>query len=135
MKWADFVFPPINLWCYPKQYEDYKMQNEETTVKPVVPAVSTPFIYPPIPPATPTVKPVWKQKENNTQVGGDHYKNMVVQPWEVMASIMTREEFIGFLKGNIIKYTMRDGKKEDAHEDAEKAKHYMAKLAEVQKNV
>ena len=112
MKWADFHLNPINLWNYPKQYEDYKMQNEETTVK-----------------------PVWKQKENNTQVGGDHYKNMVVQPWEVMASIMTREEFIGFLKGNIIKYTMRDGKKENAHEDAEKAKHYMAKLAEVQKNV
>ena len=103
------------------------MQNEET--------MSTPFIYPPIPPATPTVKPVWKQKENNTQVGGDHYKNMVVQPWEVMASIMTREEFIGFLKGNIIKYSLRAGKKLGANDDGHKAKHYMDKLAEVQKNV
>ena len=35
MKWADFIFPPINLWCYPKQYEDYKMLNEETTVQPM----------------------------------------------------------------------------------------------------
>ena len=112
MKWADFVFPPINLWCYPKQYKDYKMINEETTVK-----------------------PLWKLKAASKQVGGEHYKNMAVQPWEVMESIMTKEEFLGFLKGNIIKYTMRDGKKENTHEDAEKAKHYMAKLAEVQKNV
>ena len=114
MKWADFIFPPINLWCYPKQYEDYKMINEETTVK-----------------------PLWKYKqvENTIQVGGDHYKNMAVQPWEVMEAVLPKEEFIGFLKGNVIKYSMRDGKKENAHEDAEKARHYMAKLIEVQRDV
>ena len=21
--WADFKFPPVNLWCYPKQYKDW----------------------------------------------------------------------------------------------------------------
>lgn len=21
--WADFKFPPINLWCYPRQYKDW----------------------------------------------------------------------------------------------------------------
>jgi hypothetical protein len=133
MKWADFYFPPINLWCYPKQYEDYKMHNEETNFKPgFVRTTNGETIM--ITEET-TVKPVWKQKENNTQVGGDHYKNMVVQPWEVMASIMTREEFIGFLKGNIIKYSLRAGKKLGANDDGHKAMHYMAKLAEVQKNV
>ena len=41
------------------------------------------------------------------QVGGSHYKTMAVQPWDVMESLLTREEFIGCLKGNIIKYAMR----------------------------
>ena len=97
-----------------KKYEDYKMITEETTVK-----------------------PLWKYKqvENTIQVGGDHYKNMAVQPWEVMEAVLPKEEFIGFLKGNVIKYSMRDGKKENAHEDAEKARHYMAKLIEVQRDV
>ena len=51
---------------------------------------------------------------NIMQVGGTHYVSMAVQPWEVMEAVMTREEFIGFLKGNIIKYSMRQGKKEDS---------------------
>jgi hypothetical protein len=37
---------------------------------------------------------------------------------------------MGFLKGNAIKYALRDGKKDGAVYDAEKARHYMAKLAE-----
>ena len=23
VSWPDFKFPPINLWCYPKQYKDW----------------------------------------------------------------------------------------------------------------
>ena len=65
------------------------------------------------------------------QIGGQHYKDMGVQPWAVMESVLTHEEFIGFLKGNIIKYSMRAGKKDS--DDAGKAKHYMLKLAEVQR--
>jgi hypothetical protein len=47
-----------------------------------------------------------------------------------MEMILTREEFIGFLKGNIIKYSMRQGRK-DGSDDANKCHHYIAKLAEV----
>jgi hypothetical protein len=65
------------------------------------------------------------------QVGGTHYVSMPVQPWEVMESVMTREEFVGFLKGNIIKYSMRQGKKEDS-DDVGKLQHYIAKLKQVQ---
>ena len=65
------------------------------------------------------------------QVGGVHYKEMPMQPWEVMEHVLTRAEFVGFLKGNIIKYSMRAGKKADS-DDAAKAKHYAAKLAEVE---
>ena len=66
---------------------------------------------------------------DNEQVGGDHYKTMGMQPWEVMESVLTHEEFIGFLKGNIIKYAMRNGRKDS--DDAGKARHYKKKLNEV----
>jgi hypothetical protein len=69
---------------------------------------------------------------DDVQYGGSHYKEMPVQPWDVMETVLTHAEFIGFLKGNIIKYSMRQGKKGDADLDAQKAKHYMTKLREVQ---
>lgn len=67
---------------------------------------------------------------NDVQVGGSHYKDMPVQPWEVMEAVLTRQEFIGFLRGNVIKYSMRAGRK-DGSDDAAKARHYMQKLNEV----
>jgi hypothetical protein len=67
---------------------------------------------------------------NDLQIGGQHYKAMEVQPWDVMEAVLTDEEFIGFLKGNIIKYSMRAGRK-DGSDDAGKAKHYMMKLRQV----
>ena len=67
---------------------------------------------------------------DDLQVSGNHYKDMPIQPWHVMESVLTHEEFVGFLKGNIIKYSMRQGKKDSP--DAEKCKHYMQKLKEVE---
>jgi hypothetical protein len=67
---------------------------------------------------------------DDLQVSGTHYKDMSVQPWAVMELVLTSDEFEGFLKGNIIKYTMRAGRK-DGSDDAGKAKHYMQKLKEV----
>jgi hypothetical protein len=69
-------------------------------------------------------------KANDIQVGGSHYKDMPMQPWDVMEAVLTHEEFIGFLKGNIIKYAMRQGKKQET-DDAGKGHHYKQKLAEV----
>ena len=48
-----------------------------------------------------------------------HYHG-VVEPIELMQSILTPEEFKGFLKGNAIKYAFRAGRK--AGESAEKDK-------------
>jgi hypothetical protein len=62
-------------------------------------------------------------------VGGAHYVEMAIQPWEVMQLVLTHEEFVGYLKGNIIKYSLRQGRKES--DDAGKAKHYMQKLEEI----
>jgi hypothetical protein len=67
---------------------------------------------------------------DNGQVGGDHYKQMPMQPWTVMQMVLTDEEFIGYLKGNIIKYAMRAGHKPDS-DDGGKAEHYRQKLLEV----
>ena len=64
------------------------------------------------------------------QVGGTHYKDMSVQPWTVMEAVLTPEEFIGFLKGNIIKYSMRQGRKDS--DDGGKALHYLQKLEEME---
>ena len=71
------------------------------------------------------------KRADDYQIDGDHYKTMEMQPWEVMESVLTPEEFVGFLKGNVIKYAMRAGRKEGT-DDAEKARHYAQKLAEFQ---
>ena len=68
-------------------------------------------------------------KADDIQAGGSHYKDMGVQPWTVMQALLTREEFIGYLKGNLIKYGMRQGKKDSP--DAEKWHHYNMKLKEI----
>ena len=60
----------------------------------------------------------------------EYYKNMVKQPWDVMEEHLTPEEFVGFLKGNYIKYKMRAGLKEGS-DDQLKALHYCEKLDEV----
>ena len=65
------------------------------------------------------------------QVSGNHYRDMPVQPWSVMESVLTHEEFKGFLKGNIIKYSMRAGRKPGS-DDAGKAAHYQQKLKEIE---
>jgi len=66
---------------------------------------------------------------NATQVGGDHYKKLAVQPWDAMQSWMTPEAFKGFLHGNVIKYIARD--KGSKYQYLCKAQHYLTKLLEV----
>lgn len=69
-------------------------------------------------------------KADDLQIGGDHYKNMGIQPWKAMESWMSPEEFRGFLKGNSIKYLARCNAKGGV-EDVKKARHYIDKLVEV----
>lgn len=63
----------------------------------------------------------------NTKHYDEHYASMVgLEPIELMQLVLSLPEFVGFLKGNIIKYTLRAGKKqgEAAEKDAAKAKRY-----------
>ncbi|CAK0756478.1 hypothetical protein CCP4SC76_2780008 [Gammaproteobacteria bacterium] len=65
----------------------------------------------------------------DTQVGGKHYLKKI-QPWDAMEAWMSREQFIGFLRGNVIKYIARCDDK-GGIEDLRKAEHYLNKMIEV----
>lgn len=67
---------------------------------------------------------------DDRQVGGSHYKDMPVQPWAVMEAVLERHEFLGYLRGNIIKYSMRQGRKEGS-DDGGKLQHYIDKYKEM----
>lgn len=61
-----------------------------------------------------------------TQVGGNHYKNFVIEPLEFLS-----KNKIPFAEGSIIKYILR--KKENRLQDLEKAKHILEYLIELEK--
>lgn len=65
---------------------------------------------------------------NDEQVGGRHYIDKPIQPWDyIIANKM------GYLEGNIIKYVSRY-KEKNGVEDLIKAAHYLDKLIEVTRN-
>lgn len=66
---------------------------------------------------------------NEKQVGGDHYKQKGVQPWDYIIA-----NNLGYLEGNVVKYVTRH-KDKGGIQDLEKARHYLDKLIEVEKNV
>jgi hypothetical protein len=64
------------------------------------------------------------------QVGGSHYKDMNVQPWDVVDT-WSREQQIGYYRGGALKYIMRMGSKDQSATEIAKGKHYLEKLLEV----
>ena len=60
-----------------------------------------------------------------------HYQKLNQQPIEIMQSLMSKEQFIGFLWGNIIKYTLRCGLKDNPVREMEKVKQYAQWYIEV----
>jgi hypothetical protein len=67
-------------------------------------------------------------KKLEEQVGGNHYKDMKIQPIEY---IMANE--LGWCEGNAVKYVTRYKQKGQA-QDIEKAIHYLQILLESLKN-
>ena len=59
-----------------------------------------------------------------TQVGGNHYKDMVIQPVEYI-----HKNGIGYFEGCVIKYVSRWHKKNGV-EDLKKARHFLDLLIE-----
>lgn len=67
------------------------------------------------------------------QVGGTHYKDLGVEPWDVVDSWPLQQK-VGFYRGNALKYLMRLGTKDAAIQEAKKAQHYLDKLIETLEN-
>ena len=66
------------------------------------------------------------------QVGGDHYKTMTVQPWDVVDT-WPLEQQIGAYRAGALKYVMRMGSKDESIQEIGKGVHYLEKLIEVLK--
>lgn len=60
------------------------------------------------------------------QIGGNHYKNMAIQPVEFI-----HKNGIGYMEGNAIKYLTR-WKSKGGIEDLKKARHYIDLLIEME---
>ena len=70
-------------------------------------------------------------KADDVQVGGDHYKRHGDhQPWNVLRTWLTPEEYRGWIKGNAIVYLARERQK-GGDLDIGKAEHFLHKLNEV----
>ena len=69
-------------------------------------------------------------RANDLQFGGRHYKDMKIEPWQVIDT-WPMEQQIGYHRGNVLKYTMRMGNKDDRLQEAKKIRHYADKLIEV----
>nr|DAS38012.1 MAG TPA: nucelotide kinase [Caudoviricetes sp.] len=77
-----------------------------------------------------SAEPAMPSPASVRQVGGTHYEDMAVQPWDAMESWMSPEAFQGHLRACAIKYLARCDAK-GGLEDLKKAKHYLDKLIEV----
>jgi hypothetical protein len=63
-----------------------------------------------------------------TQVGGNHYKDMAIQPIEFIHA-----NNLGYMEGNVVKYVSRWQSK-NGLADLRKAKHYIELLIELETN-
>ena len=68
----------------------------------------------------------------NVEKPNEHYEASI-QPIEFMQANLTHDEFIGFLKGNIIKYVARCGKKDNVDKEVAKIIEYAKWLSEAYK--
>jgi hypothetical protein len=69
-------------------------------------------------------------KARDYMVGGEHYKSMGLEPWDVVGTWPQAQQ-IGFYRGNALKYLMRAGTKDDPLQEIQKARHYLDRLIEL----
>lgn len=63
-----------------------------------------------------------KDRLDNKQVGGDHYKKKKITPWEIIDMLD-----LNFYEGSALKYLLRYRDK-NGLQDLQKLKHYVDKL-------
>lgn len=61
----------------------------------------------------------------------EHYNTYGMEAIDVIENSMTREEFLGYLKGNALKYIIRYRLKGKPEQDINKSIWYLEKLKEV----
>ena len=61
-----------------------------------------------------------------------HYTQGGVECIEAIKASMSKDEFLGYLKGNVIKYLWRYRLKGKASEDLKKAQFYLSRLEQEQ---
>lgn len=71
------------------------------------------------------IQTILDKPANEVQVGGTHYKDWDIQPWDAI-----HEWGLGFFSGNVVKYVARHREKNGV-EDLKKARHYLDKLIEL----
>jgi len=59
-----------------------------------------------------------------------HYTDGGIETIDYIRAKLTPEEYRGYLRGSILKYSSRAGKKQNEAEDYKKAKWYLDKLIE-----
>jgi len=69
-------------------------------------------------------------KANTIQEGGNHYKQMGIEPWDIYDT-WPAEQRIGAYRANCVKYVLRLEDKDSRVLNARKLKHYAQKLVEV----
>lgn len=69
-----------------------------------------------------------KLEVNEKNVNPIHYKSGKIEVIDIIEDQLTEEEYLGFIKGLVIKYVMRSNMK-NGLEDLEKAKWYLERLS------
>lgn len=85
-----------------------------------------------VPTLTEEVSPI--TQPSLRQVGGDHYKKLAVQPWDVVDT-WPLEQQVGAYRAGALKYVMRMGSKDESIQEIGKGIHYLEKLLEVLKRI
>ena len=73
--------------------------------------------------SNPTFDDDYMKPSGCKQVGGNHYKDHDIQPWNIIDCYN-----LDFYEGNVLKYLLRT--KGDRLEDLQKARHYLDKIIE-----
>ena len=69
----------------------------------------------------------WCHQDNLIRCSTENHYSLFeeVEAIHVIASSMTQEEFRGFCMGNVLKYRLRAGKKDEVEKELNKANHYL----------
>jgi hypothetical protein len=68
--------------------------------------------------------------DNKNSINPDHYKIGGIETWDILKAKLSKEELLGFCKGNVIKYISRESSK-NGLEDCQKALWYNKKIIEL----